>query len=41
MTAFWAEIFMLSVFATYIVVAIWYLARPMEDDNEQQQHRPR
>jgi len=28
---------MLSVFATYIVVAIWYLARPMEDD-EQQQH---
>jgi len=37
MTAFWAEVFMLSVFATYIVVAIWYLARPMEDD-EQQQH---
>jgi len=37
MTASWAEIFMLSVFATYIVVAIWYLAQPMEDD-EQQQH---
>jgi hypothetical protein len=37
MTALWAEVFMLSVFAIYIVVAIWYLARPMEDD-EQQQH---
>jgi len=38
MSTLLAEIFMLSVFATYIVVAIWYLARPMEDDNEQQQH---
>jgi len=38
MTALSAEVFMLSVFATYIVVAIWYLSRPMEDDNEQQQH---
>jgi hypothetical protein len=38
MTALWAEVFMLSVFAIYIVVAIWYLARPIKDDNEQQQH---
>jgi hypothetical protein len=37
MTAFWAEVFMKSVFATYLVVAIWYFARSMEDD-EQQQH---
>jgi hypothetical protein len=34
----WAELFFMSVFVGYIVVAIWYLCRPMEDDNEQQQH---
>jgi len=38
MTALWADVLVMSVFGTYIVVAIWYLARPMEDDNEQQQH---
>jgi len=36
MTTLWAEIFMSSVFVGYIVIAIWYLARPMEDDDEQQ-----
>jgi hypothetical protein len=34
----WAETFFACVFIGYIVAAFWYLARPMEDDDEQQQH---
>jgi len=38
MVASWADIFVMGIVAAYIVASLWYLARPMEDDNEQQQH---
>ena len=38
MIAYWADELIMGILAGYIVLAIWYLARPMEDDNEQQQH---
>ena len=38
MTAFWAELVVVGIIACYFAIAVWYLARPMEDDNEQQQH---
>jgi len=33
----WAEIIVVGIIACYFAIAVWYLAQPMEDD-EQQQH---
>jgi hypothetical protein len=38
MSAFWAEVFVKGIITVYIVTAVWYLARTMEDKNGKQQH---